>query len=58
MALVSGGSFRMGGADPDGFMVDGEGPVRDVHVSAFLMDRCTVSNSDFARFVDDTGYRD
>ncbi len=57
MVVVPGGSFRMGGDDPDAIVADGEGPVRSVHVSAFLIDRCAVTTADFAVFVADTGYR-
>ncbi len=57
MVAIPGGAFRMGGEDPDGFVDDGEGPIRSVEVGAFLIDRCAVSNADFATFVDDSGYR-
>jgi formylglycine-generating enzyme len=33
-----------------------EGPARHVHVDAFWIDIHTVTNSQYARFVDDTGY--
>lgn len=49
------GRFRMGsegGCRPE----DGEGPVRAIHLSAFALDRCAVSNAAFAVFVRDTGY--
>jgi len=53
---VPGGTFLMGTDDPDGFVADGEGPVREVHVSSFLIDATAVSNRRFAAFVEDTGY--
>lgn len=56
MVELSGGTFRMGTDDREGFPSDGEGPVREVTVSPFLIDRCAVSNDEFARFVSDTGY--
>jgi formylglycine-generating enzyme required for sulfatase activity len=31
-----------------------EAPAREATVGAFLMDACTVTNEEFARFVDDT----
>src|SRR5262249_24043267 len=31
-------------------------PARDVEIDGFWMDRCAVTNRDFARFVDATGY--
>ncbi|HEX2315336.1 MAG TPA: SUMF1/EgtB/PvdO family nonheme iron enzyme, partial [Thermomonospora sp.] len=56
MAAIPGGEFRMGGADPDAFPQDGEGPVRTVRLSPFLIDRYAVANRQFAAFVKDTGY--
>ncbi|WP_406151118.1 formylglycine-generating enzyme family protein [Streptomyces sp. NBC_01012] len=54
--LLPGGSFLMGSEDPDGFRDDGEGPVREVRVSAFHIDAHAVSNERFAAFVSATGY--
>ena len=54
--LLPGGSFRMGTEDLDGFQSDGEGPVRNVEVPPLLVDRCAVSNDDFACFVAATGH--
>jgi formylglycine-generating enzyme len=56
MVRVPGGEFRMGGADADSFPDDGEGPVRTVRLSPYLMDPTTVTNRQFATFVKDTGY--
>jgi sulfatase modifying factor 1 len=57
MARIPAGSFLMGGNDPDAFPGDGEGPVRQVHVSAFRIDPTAVTNTQFATFVKATGYR-
>lgn len=46
----------MGGEGPLIWQQDGEGPVREVEVDAFLVDPKTVSNTDFSAFVDETGY--
>ena len=54
--LLPGGRFRMGTQDPAGSRTDGEGPVREVELSPFRIDRYAVSNDDFAAFVDATGY--
>ncbi|MFF1913047.1 formylglycine-generating enzyme family protein [Streptomyces sp. NPDC058239] len=54
--LLPGGEFLMGTDDSEGFAKDGEGPVRRVHVSPFLIDTHAVSNDRFATFVADTGY--
>ncbi|WP_182708469.1 formylglycine-generating enzyme family protein [Thermomonospora cellulosilytica] len=56
MALIPGGEFRMGGDDPDAFPEDGEGPVRTVRLSPFLIDKYAVANRQFAAFVKATGY--
>lgn len=46
----------MGGADEDAFEEDGEGPVRDVLLRSFWIDRIAVTNAQFATFVKNTGY--
>jgi sulfatase modifying factor 1 len=56
MIRVPGGVFRMGSASPEAFPGDGEGPVRDVTLSAYRIDAFAVSNDRFATFVDATGY--
>ena len=56
MADIRAGRFVMGSEEPDGFPLDGEGPVREVELSAFRIDTRAVSNDQFARFVTDTGY--
>jgi sulfatase modifying factor 1 len=56
MVRVEAGDFRMGSADPDGFPDDGEGPVRHVRLSPFLIDATAVTNRKFAAFVKDSGY--
>jgi formylglycine-generating enzyme len=57
MILIPGGTFMMGTDDLDGFPADGEGPVRIREISPFYMDVCTVTNSQFTDFVEDTRYR-
>lgn len=47
----------MGTNDAQAIPADGEGPVRTVHVSAFAIDPCAVTNAEFAEFVARTGYR-
>ena len=53
---IASGGFLMGGADPDGFPGDGEGPVRRVEVSDFLIDAKAVTNAAFSTFVKATRY--
>jgi formylglycine-generating enzyme required for sulfatase activity len=57
MVRIPAGPFLMGGADPDAVPGDGEGPVREVHVSEFHVDAKVVTNARFAAFVKATGYR-
>jgi formylglycine-generating enzyme len=52
MTLVPGGVFSMGS---ENFYPE-ERPLRQVRVDRFWMDAAPVTNSDFGRFVDDTGY--
>ncbi len=52
MLDVCGGAFRMGS---DRFYPE-EGPAREVQVKGFAIDRGPVTVSQFAQFVEDTGY--
>lgn len=56
MVTIPEGTFRMGSQSPEAFPDDGEGPVREIRLSAFQIDRCAVSNEAFDRFVQHTGY--
>ncbi|KRF21201.1 sulfatase modifying factor 1 (C-alpha-formyglycine- generating enzyme 1) [Nocardioides sp. Soil797] len=47
----------MGDAFGEGYPEDHEGLVREVEVASILMDPTTVTNADFAEFVDATGHR-
>jgi len=53
---VPGGAFAMGNPFDDGFHADGETPVHQVELSPFTIDATSVTNADFAKFVDATGY--
>ncbi|WP_282204033.1 formylglycine-generating enzyme family protein [Kitasatospora fiedleri] len=53
---LPGGTFLMGGQDPDGIPADGEGPVREVRLGPFAIAATTVTNAEFASFVRETGY--
>jgi len=57
MVLLPGGTFLMGTDDAEGFPADGEGPIREVTLKPFWIDRCAVTTAEFAAFVDATGYR-
>src|SRR3954465_12419683 len=55
--VLEGGSFAMGNTNGDENAGDGETPVHTVELSAYSIDATSVTNADFARFVDATGYR-
>jgi sulfatase modifying factor 1 len=54
---LAGGSFLMGTDYIRGFPGDGEGPVRAVSLSPFVIDTFPVTNAEFAVFVDATNHR-
>ncbi len=54
---LPGGAFLMGTEEREGFPDDGEGPIREVTVSPFEIDRYAVTINQFATFVDATGYQ-
>jgi sulfatase modifying factor 1 len=56
MVRLDGGAFLMGGESPEGFPLDGEGPVRRVTVDPFYIDIHAVTNEQFAAFERTTGY--
>lgn len=56
-AEIPSGTFVMGDRTGDGRPADGEGPLHEVSLGGFSIDAHTVTNDDFARFVDATGYR-
>jgi formylglycine-generating enzyme len=53
MFFLPGGVFAMGS---ERFYPE-EGPIRRVRVDSFWIDRAPVTNAEFARFVEETGYR-
>lgn len=53
---VPAGVFRMGDSTGDGNRADGEAPVHEVTLGEFDIDATSVTNADFRRFVDATGY--
>ncbi len=57
MVRLDGGPFLMGSENVEGFPADGEGPVREVTLDPFYIDRTPVTNEAFAEFVRKTGYR-
>lgn len=55
MVQIEGETFTMGSEKPI-VTADGEGPTRHVTVNTFWMDVHEVSNAEFKKFVDATGY--
>lgn len=47
----------MGDAHGDGKQADGETPLHEVHLDSFSIDATTVTNADFAKFIQATGYK-
>ena len=56
MVLVKGGVTEVGLEKPI-IPQDGEGPIRKIDVPSFYMDKTEVTNAQFKRFVDATGYK-
>jgi formylglycine-generating enzyme required for sulfatase activity len=62
MVWIPGGEFSMGSDDPRGLSCGGPDamhdtrPIHRVYVDGFWMDRTEVTNAEFAKFVDATGY--
>ncbi len=56
MIRLPGGPFLMGTDSNEGFPQDGEGPVREVIVDSFYIDKCPVTNAQFGEFVTATAY--
>lgn len=57
MISLPGGPFLMGTDYAEAFPDDGEGPVRQITLAPFRIDRFPVTNELFQRFVADTGYK-
>ncbi|MGW2743937.1 formylglycine-generating enzyme family protein [Streptomyces sp. NPDC001450] len=56
MVLLEAATFLMGSHDKWAVQADGEGPVHDVTLGPYWIDRCAVSNADFGAFTAATGY--
>lgn len=56
MVQLPGGTFVMGTDSAEGFAEDGEGPAREVEVSAFAIAATAVTNAQFRDFVRATRY--
>jgi formylglycine-generating enzyme required for sulfatase activity len=56
MVWIPGGEFYQGAVTSDTMAMDHERPQHKVAVDGFLMDTHEVTNAQFAKFVDETGY--
>ncbi|MCY4535632.1 MAG: SUMF1/EgtB/PvdO family nonheme iron enzyme, partial [Bryobacterales bacterium] len=56
MCRMAGGRFLMGTETDVGFPADGEGPVREVLLDPFYIDRYPVTVESFEEFARDTNY--
>lgn len=57
MVLVPAGEFRMGSQDGDRAAEGDEKPQRVIYLPDFYIDKFEVTNIEYKRFLDDTGYR-
>ena len=56
-AFVPGGSFTLGNTSDDDFVFDNEQRAFEVFVQPFEISRTATTNGDFAKFVEDAGYK-
>lgn len=56
MVWIPGGSFMMGAVAKDTMAMNHEKPAHPVQVDGFFMDKTEVTNAEFKKFVDATGY--
>ena len=56
MVWIPGGEFVMGGLEGDREARPGEYPAHNVRVDGFWMDATEITNGEFKKFVDATGY--
>lgn len=56
MKLIPGGLYGIGSNKKNGFEYDFEGPKVTVKIDSFYIDETQVTNEEFKKFVDETGY--
>lgn len=57
MVRIEQDRFLMGAEGPEVWAADGEGPIREVQLAPYFIDRTAVTNAQFAAFADATSYR-
>jgi formylglycine-generating enzyme required for sulfatase activity len=56
MVWIPGGTFMQGAIDSDQMAMNLEKPAHEVAIDGFFMDKTEVTNAEFKKFVDETGY--
>lgn len=56
MVWIPGGEFKQGAVPSDDMALEHEKPAHRVKVDGFFMDKTEVTNAEFKKFVDETGY--
>ncbi|MCX2679120.1 formylglycine-generating enzyme family protein [Galbibacter sp. EGI 63066] len=56
MVWIPGGHFTQGARNGDQMALDHEKPAHPVHINGFFMDKTEVTNKQFTKFVEATGY--
>jgi len=56
MVWIPGGTFTQGAKDSDQMAMNHEKPAHQVAVDGFFIDKTEVTNAEFKKFVDETGY--
>jgi sulfatase modifying factor 1 len=57
LVQIPAGRYRVGDESKLSYPLDGEGPVHDIELATFRIDRYAVSNQQFAEFVEATGWQ-
>lgn len=57
MVWIPGGTFLQGARDSDKMAMNHEKPAHEVAVDGFFMDKTEVTNAEFSKFVEETGYK-
>jgi len=57
MIRLDGGKFLMGTDYAEAFVDDGEGPIREIELNPFWIDKTPVTNEMFALYIQETGHK-
>lgn len=56
MVRIPKGTYIVGTDDIVGYPLDNEGPIQEIYLDSFLIDKTSVTNEQFKEFIDETGY--